>query len=301
MPRSKIEMNLRASAAEAKGTDRITALQSEIHVLESAIASQQIKIKQRFEEIQHFEQALLSIQKFPKIENSTNTPVTEIKQLIESQTTLLKARAKEDILRRSLAIARQSLPEERSHLTKLKQELAKKQLDLDWESNYQHLAPQYLSGYNMVHKPADQHEELLESLETQIAQCEQDVIYWQQHAKKPRSLLPAMADPERSLLSALVRLEQLQKARKKRLTQPLPQNPDPLQDEGFRQYVRHRVAIDSALDDFIQAQSDYHKALNKFKAIAIHHEQALDFQLSQLDDPLQVAIADGKIILKSSE
>ncbi|MDF5712649.1 MAG: hypothetical protein PUP93_01880 [Rhizonema sp. NSF051] len=299
MPRSKIETNLRASAPEPQGTDRIAALQSEIHVLEEAVASQQTKIKKRLEEIQQFEQALLMIQKFPDAEVPSNSPVADIKQLIESQTTLLKARAKEDILRRSLAIARQSLPDERSHLTKLQQELAKKQTDLDWESNYKHLAPKYLSGYKFRSHPAGKPEELLESLESQIAQCEQDVIYWQQHAKKPRFSLPAMADPERSLLSALVRLEQLQKARKKRQTQSIPPNPDPLQDEGFRQHVRHRVAIDSAVGDFMQAQSDYQKALDKFRAIALHHEQALDFRLSQLENPVKVAIVDDKIILKS--
>ena len=294
-------MNLRASAPEPKGTDHIAALKTEIQALEEAITSQQIKIKQRFDEIQYFEQALLIIQKLPDVENSPTSPVTEIKQLIESQTTLLKAREREDILRRSLATARQSLPNERSHLTKLKQELAKKQIDLDWESNYKHLAPQYLSGANFADKPADKHQELAESLESQIAQCEQDVIYWQQHAKKPRSSLPAMAEPERSLLSALVRLEQLQKARKKKQTKPISPNPDPLEDEGFRQYVRHRVAIESAVGDFLQAQSDYHKALNKFREIALDHEQALNFQLSQLENPLMVAISDGKIILKSSE
>lgn len=57
-------MNLRGSAPEPKGTDHIAALKTEIQALEEAITSQQIKLKQRFDEIQYFEQALLSIQNY---------------------------------------------------------------------------------------------------------------------------------------------------------------------------------------------------------------------------------------------
>lgn len=310
MFRNQTQLNLYSSAREPEETDYMTALQSEIYVLEEAIVSQQITIKNQLEEVQHFEQALLIIQKFTKVnKNPTTSPVPYFKQLIEAQKTLLAAHAKKDMLpearpeevtllearlqearlRRSLAVAKLNLQHEQSHLTLLQQELAKKQTDLDWELNYKHLALKYLSGYEKQSHPTAKSQKLLESLELQIVQCQQEILYWQQQLKKPSSSLPAMA----------IRLKQLQQARDKRQVHAMLLNTAPLQDEGFRQYVRHRVAIDDAVSDFIQAQSDYQKALDKFRAIALHHEQALDFRLSRLENPPQVAITDGRIILRS--